>query len=68
MSRFTEQGRGIGFAVLGGVFSEGVDLPGQRLIGAFVVTLGLLRIPTNVTAHTDEGDRCCARASVVFRV
>ena len=28
--------RGIGFAVLGGVFGEGVDLPGERLIGAFV--------------------------------
>jgi Rad3-related DNA helicase len=27
--------------VLGGVFAEGVDLPGDRLIGAFVATLGL---------------------------
>ncbi|MCG8521454.1 MAG: ATP-dependent DNA helicase [Pseudomonadales bacterium] len=31
----------IAFAVLGGVFSEGIDLPGDQLIGAFVATLGL---------------------------
>lgn len=34
-------GRGIGFAVLGGAFAEGIDLPGDRLIGAFIATLGL---------------------------
>lgn len=44
LARFTEQGEGIGFAVLGGVFSEGVDLPGQRLIGAFIATLGLPQV------------------------
>ncbi len=41
LGRFHAQGQGIGFAVLGGVFAEGVDLPGTRLIGAFVATLGL---------------------------
>ena len=41
LARFTDEGRGIGFAVLGGSFAEGVDLPGRRCIGAFVVTLGL---------------------------
>ena len=41
LARFTEDGRGIGFAVLGGAFGEGIDLPGARLIGAFVATLGL---------------------------
>lgn len=44
LARFTEQGQGIGFAVLGGAFSEGVDLPGRRLIGAFVATLGLPQV------------------------
>ena len=29
------------FAVLGGAFAEGIDLPNERLIGAFVATLGL---------------------------
>ena len=41
LQRFAPDGQGIGFAVLGGVFAEGVDLPGTRLIGAFVATLGL---------------------------
>ncbi|MGK9063786.1 ATP-dependent DNA helicase [Stutzerimonas chloritidismutans] len=48
LSRFTEDGCGIGFAVLGGAFSEGIDLPGDRLIGAFVATLGLPQVnPVN---------------------
>ncbi|MGQ0701435.1 MAG: ATP-dependent DNA helicase [Panacagrimonas sp.] len=48
LDRFTAAGRGIGFAVLGGVFGEGVDLPGTRLIGAFVATLGLPQLnPVN---------------------
>jgi DNA excision repair protein ERCC-2 len=48
LERFTPDGRGIGFAVLGGSFGEGVDLPGDRLIGAFVATLGLPQVnPVN---------------------
>ncbi|MDQ6681417.1 MAG: ATP-dependent DNA helicase, partial [Pseudomonadota bacterium] len=41
LARFTESSRGIGFAVLGGSFGEAIDLPGKRLIGVFVATLGL---------------------------
>lgn len=41
LDRFAADGHGIGFAVLGGAFAEGVDLPGTRLIGAFIATLGL---------------------------
>lgn len=41
---FTPQSKGIGFAVLGGAFGEGIDLPGKRLIGAFIATLGLPQI------------------------
>jgi DNA excision repair protein ERCC-2 len=41
LARFTTMGRGVGFAVLGGAFSEGIDLVGERLIGAFIATLGL---------------------------
>ena len=41
LARFRQGGAGIGFAVLGGAFAEGVDLPGERLIGAFIATLGL---------------------------
>ncbi len=48
LDRFVEDGRGIGFAVLGGAFAEGVDLPGTRLIGAFIATLGLPQVnPVN---------------------
>ncbi len=41
IDEFQPEGAGIGFAVLGGAFAEGVDLPGTRLIGAFIATLGL---------------------------
>ena len=37
----TADGCGIGFAVLGGAFAEEIDLPGSRLLGAFIATLGL---------------------------
>ena len=48
LSRFTLESQGVGFAVLGGAFAEGIDLPGARLIGAFVATLGLPQLnPVN---------------------
>ena len=47
LAQFRPQGQGVGFAVLGGVFAEGVDLPGSLLIGAFIATLGLP--PVSVT-------------------
>lgn len=48
LDRFVPQGRGVGFAVLGGSFAEGIDLPGSRLIGAVIATLGLPQLnPVN---------------------
>ncbi len=44
LARFRTAGRGIGLAVLGGAFSEGIDLVGEQLIGAFVATLGLPQV------------------------
>ena len=44
LQRFTDTSCGIGFAVLGGAFAEGIDLPGRRLIGAFIATLGLPQV------------------------
>jgi Rad3-related DNA helicase len=41
LQRFVPGGAGVGFAVLGGSFGEGIDLRGDRLVGAFVATLGL---------------------------
>jgi len=48
LARFACDSQGIGFAVLGGSFAEGIDLPGDRLIGAFIATLGLPQVnPVN---------------------
>lgn len=48
LDQFTQHSRGVGFAVLGGAFGEGIDLPGARLIGAFIATLGLAQLnPVN---------------------
>ncbi|MBZ2190129.1 ATP-dependent DNA helicase [Alcanivorax sp. JB21] len=41
LARFTQDSAHVGFAVLGGAFAEGIDLPGARLIGSFIATLGL---------------------------
>ncbi|VVO26992.1 hypothetical protein PS726_04675 [Pseudomonas fluorescens] len=48
LDQFHADGQGVGFAVLGGAFGEGIDLPGARLIGAFIATLGLAQLnPVN---------------------
>ncbi len=44
LQRFVPGGAGVGFAVLGGSFGEGIDLRGDRLVGAFVATLGLPQV------------------------
>lgn len=36
----------VGFCVIGGIFSEGIDLTGQKLIGALIVGTGLSQIHT----------------------
>ena len=63
LANFTPAGCGIGFAVLGGAFGEGIDLPGDRLIGAFIATLGLPQVnPVNeqMKAHMDTlFGNCC---------
>ena len=42
LSAFADDGKlRVGFCVLGGSFSEGIDLPGKRLIGVVVVGVGL---------------------------
>ena len=48
LAQFAPHSQGIGFAVLGGAFGEGIDLPGARLIGAFIATLGMPQVnPVN---------------------
>ena len=57
LARFTAEGQGIGFAVLGGAFAEGIDLPGDRLIGAFIATLGLAQVnPVNTQIRQRMGE------------
>ncbi|MEG2031406.1 MAG: helicase C-terminal domain-containing protein, partial [Janthinobacterium sp.] len=57
LGRFGLETRGIGFAVLGGAFGEGIDLPGARLIGAFIATLGLPQInPVNEQIRQRMGE------------
>ena len=34
----------VGFTVLGGIFSEGIDLKGDRLIGAVIISVGIPKI------------------------
>ena len=58
LDRFACGGRGVGFAVLGGVFAEGIDLPGDRLIGAFVATLGLPQFDAVNEAYRHRLDTC----------
>lgn len=43
LARFADDDRHlrVGFCVLGGSFSEGVDLPGKRLIGTVIVGVGI---------------------------
>jgi DNA excision repair protein ERCC-2 len=42
LSRFeTRRGTLVGFAVMGGVFGEAIDLPGEKLEGAAIVGVGL---------------------------
>lgn len=41
LARLDRPGHRVGFAILGGVFGEGVDYAGERLIGVIVVGTGL---------------------------
>lgn len=43
----------VGFCVLGGVFSEGIDLVGERLIGSVIVGVGLPQIGPEQDALRD---------------
>jgi DNA excision repair protein ERCC-2 len=48
IDQFREQNNLLGLVVLGGAFSEGIDLPGDKLKGAFIATLGLPQVnPVN---------------------
>ncbi|HIR35073.1 MAG TPA: ATP-dependent DNA helicase [Candidatus Faecimorpha stercoravium] len=56
-----EEPWGIGFAVLGGMFSEGIDLRGRRLIGSIIVSVGLPQIGMERDLIRDYMDRLHGR-------
>lgn len=51
----------IGFSVLGGIFSEGVDLPGDRLSGVVIVGVGLPQLSAESNLLRDYYERICER-------
>ncbi len=63
LSRFTEapERSHVGFCVLGGLFSEGVDLPGDRLSGVVIVGVGLPQISSELNLRRDHFDGICER-------
>lgn len=44
INKFSTHNNLLGLAVLGGAFSEGIDLPGDALKGVFIATLGLPQV------------------------
>jgi len=44
LHRFNEGQRTLGFAIMGGIFGEGVDYVGERLVGTIVVGIGLPQV------------------------
>ena len=45
LNKFEKHEKGlVGFCVMGGIFSEGIDLLGERLIGAAIVGIGLPQV------------------------
>lgn len=46
LEHMSQKGHRIGFAILGGVFGEGIDYRGDRLIGVIVVSTGLPGLDT----------------------
>lgn len=58
LSRFRSDNEGtlVGFCVLGGAFSEGVDLKGEKLIGTVIVGTGLPKITAQQNILKDYFD------------
>ena len=58
LKQFEEMdGLHVAFCVLGGMFAEGIDLKGDRLIGAIIIGVGLPKLHPQldlIKAHFDE--------------
>jgi DNA excision repair protein ERCC-2 len=60
LAKFTNGTGSVGLAVLGGIFAEGIDLPGEQLVGVTVIGVGLpgLSIERDLlVAYFDQKER-----------
>ena len=57
LNKFTDKSSEIAFLVLGGIFSEGVDLVGNKLIGTMIISVGMPGVSYDrnlIKKHFDE--------------
>ena len=71
LERFTESPARsmVAFVVMGGVFAEGIDLPGEKLIGAAIVGVGIPQPSFELEvmrALTDDGEGSGFQTAYVF--
>ena len=60
LSKFTNATNSVGLAVIGGIFAEGIDLPGDQLVGVTVIGVGIpgLSIERDLlVAYFDQRDK-----------
>lgn len=61
LRKMTGPGANLGLAVMGGLFGEGVDMPGDRLIGTIIVGPGLPMVSPRqelIRRYFDQRDDC----------
>ncbi|SQC01117.1 DEAD_2 [Clostridium tetanomorphum] len=71
LNNFYEEGEKtlVAFSVLGGIFSEGIDLKGERLSGAIIVGVGLPQIGFErniIMNHFNEENNCGYEYSYMY--
>lgn len=55
----------LGFAVLGGIYSEGVDLKGEKLLGTAIIGTGLPKVGTEQEILRDYYQQKTIRATIL---
>ncbi|MFV8782615.1 ATP-dependent DNA helicase [Microbulbifer sp. SA54] len=60
LEAFSENRQTLGFAIMGGVFGEGIDYVGEQLIGTIVVGVGLPQVNEEQELLRLAGDVACA--------
>ena len=60
LAKFTNGSGSVGLAVMGGIFAEGIDLPGDQLVGVAVIGVGLPSLSVHrdlLSAYFDSKER-----------